>query len=174
MATLMTTTAVDATKGSIYFTPTPTTHAFSRLLGALAGYVEAERDIDHVDAWDPAFLNWQRDAAKSRDNVLSLLDLIRDAGPVRFEDRPLKRMALLTRMMIETDRADEFAQLHGLLDIFPDLFQCSGRGAIVLRVNQMLNTGRDRLRDIAGLQENLDGVYADDEDAAMDPLSLAM
>lgn len=157
-----------------HFTPTPTTHAFSRLLGALAGYVEAERDIDHVDAWNPAFLEWQRDAARSRDHVLSLLDLIRNAGPVRVEDRPLKRMALLTRMMIESERADEFSQLHGLLDIFPDLFQCSGCGAIVLRVNQMLATARDRLRDIAGLQEYLDVVRADDEDAAMDPMSLAM
>ncbi|MEH6773684.1 MAG: hypothetical protein V7668_07160 [Cereibacter changlensis] len=174
MATLMNTTAVDATKGSIYFTPTPTTHAFSRLLGALAGYVEAERDIDHVDAWNPAFLEWQRDAARSRDHVLSLLDLIRNASPVRVEDRPLKRMALLTRMMIESERADEFAQLHGLLDIFPDLFQCSGRGAIVSRVNQMLATARDRLWDIAGLQEYLDVARADDEDAAVAPLSLAM
>lgn len=167
------TTAADAAK-DVRFTPTPVTRSFSRLLVALAGHVEAERDIQHVSCWDPAFLSWNREAERARDEVLSSLDAVDRAAPERPEDRPLQRIALLTGSMIRTTDAEEFAHLHGLVDRFPGLFSCPAASAASLRVNQMLVTAKARLADLATLSEYVDADVPDAMMPAGDVPPLAM
>ena len=167
------TTAADAAKAA-HFVPTVVSRSFSRLLVALAGHVEAERDIQHVSCWDPAFLSWNREAERARDEVLSSLDAVERAAPERPEDRPLQRIALLTGSMIRTTDAEEFEHLHGLVDRFPGLFSCPAASAASLRVNQMLATAKARLADLATLSEYVDPDVPDAMMPAGDVPPLAM
>lgn len=173
MVTATPTTAADAAKAA-RFTPTAVCRSFSRLLVALAGHVEAERDIQHVCCWDPAFMDWSRQAERAREQVLSLLDAVDRAAPERPEDRPLQRIAMLTGSMIRTTDAEEFAHLHSLVDRFPGLFSCPAASAASLRVNQMLATARARLADLATLSEYVDAGAQDAMTPAGDVPPLAM
>ncbi len=155
MVTATPTTAPDAAKDA-HFIPTAVSRSFSKLLVALAGHVEAERDIQHVSCWDPAFMDWGRQAERAREQVLSSLDAVDRAAPERPEDRPLQRIALLTGSMIRTTDAEEFAHLHCLVDRFTGLFSCPAVSAPSLRVNQMLATAKARLADLATLPEYVD------------------
>ncbi len=173
MATRITTTAADTAKDT-HFTPTAVSRLFSGALVALAGHIEAERDIQHVSCWDPAFLSWNREAERARDEVLSSLDAVDRAAPERPEDRPLQRIALLTGSMIRTTDAEEFEHLHGLVDRFPGLFSCPAASAASLRVNQMLTTAKARLADLATLSEYVDPDVPDAMMPAGDVPPLAM
>ena len=167
------TTAAHAAKAA-RFTPTAVTRSFSKLLVVLAGHVEAERDIQHVSCWDPAFMDWGRQAERAREQVLSSLDAVDRAAPERPEDRPLQRIALLTGSMIRTTDAEEFAHLHGLVDRFPGLFSCAAASAASLRVNQMLATAKARLADLATLSEYVDAAGQDEMMPCEDVPPLAM
>ena len=167
------TTAPDAAKDA-HFVPTAVSRSFSSLLVALAGHVESERDIQHVSCWDPAFMDWGRQAERAREQVLASLDAVDRAAPERPEDRPLQRIALLTGSMIRTTDAEEFAHLHSLVDRFPGLFSCPVAGATSVRVNKMLATAKARLADLATLSEYVDPDVPDAMMPAGDVPPLAM
>jgi len=173
MATCITTTAADAAKDA-HFTPTAISRSFSGALVALAGHVEAEKDIQHVSCWDPAFLSWNREAERAREAVLSRLDAIDRVAPERPEDRPLKRMSMLIGSMIRTPDAAEFEHLHSLVVQFPDLFSCRAGSPASRRVNQMLVTAKARLADLATLSEYVDADVPDAMMPAGDVHPLAM
>ena len=95
MATESPTTPRDVTKPTDHYTHTEISRRFSRLIGEISTYIEAERDIEDAASWDPAFLHWHRDAEAARSTVLSSIDHIRVSVAERREDLPLQRMALL-------------------------------------------------------------------------------
>ena len=156
MATLTTITTTVPVKDAPCFAPMPATKQFTHLLGALTVYIEAERDLDHVDCWDPAFMEWHRDAEQARETVLTHIAEICSTEAMRIEDLPLKRLALLTRGMIHSADAAEFMQLHGLVAGYPDLFRCAADGAVSQRVNAMLQRATALLDDLATLAEYID------------------
>jgi len=133
------------------FTPTPISSAFSMLLVALARHIEADRDIENVDHWDPAFRQWLTAAEDALDAVMRLIHSIRREDPIRFEDRPLLRMTLLIDAMICSDDPREFMRLHHLLPRFEPLFRCPGETATTRRVDRMLVTARTRIDELATL-----------------------
>jgi len=150
MAITTATTECAAPEGKC-FTPTPISSAFSMLLVALARHIEADRDIEDVDIWDPAFRPWLTAAEDALGEVMRLIHCIRGQEPIRLEDRPLLRMTLLIDAMIGSDDPGEFVRLHRLLPRFETLFRCSGATATARRVDRMLVTARTRIDELASL-----------------------
>ena len=129
---------------------------FSRFLGAMAAHIEAERDIEMVNSFDPAVMAWHRDAEVARGNVIGLINAIQGAEITRVEDIPLKRMAMLTLVMIESDNTFGFQRSFSFLETHSDYFACAGTSVIARRVQQMLRTARDRLKDLHDLTTYVD------------------
>lgn len=173
MAKPASTTPCGVTTPPAHFTHTEISRTFSRLIGSVSGYIEAERDIEDAASWDPAFLDWHRDAEGARSAVLSSIDHIRVSAAVRPEDLPLKRMALLLFALIETESSSEFLRLAACLDRHADLFCCLGTGLVARRVTQMLTAARLQVADLASLSALVDPleVAADGPDDGSVPVA---
>lgn len=145
------------------FTHTPISACFSRLLGALGHLIEAERDIEDVDVWDPAFRAWLTEAEEALTAVTTLLSAIRDHRVARQADLPLLRLAVITDAMLGAEEPEEFLAAQCLL-ARADLFNCrtGTGGAVGRRVDAMVETAQSRLRELAGLD-----AYAPDREAFM-------
>lgn len=174
MAVMTSTTSALPAEGAAHFAHTPVSQHFSRLLGALSAHVEAERDIEDVASFDPAFLDWQRDAECARDSVLSLITAIRHEPTVRLEDNPLKRMAYLTFMMVESASTEDFRQARKFVDQHIHLFSCHGTGGTTARVQQMLMTACARLDELASLSSYVDPFERDRHDPDDEDFSEAL
>ncbi|WP_423211915.1 hypothetical protein [Paracoccus yeei] len=112
------------------FTPTPMVQRFAFMQAALALYLDAERDLAHSGAWDPACDHWLRDAEAARTELAAALDAVCATEPARAQDRPLRQLARIARvMLLATDEA-EFAQAHGLIAAFGAVLRCPGSGPI--------------------------------------------
>lgn len=140
----------------VTFTHTPASKAFSRLLGALAAHIEAERDIEDVASFDPAFIDWQRDAERARAEVLSIIAELRHAPIHRQPDTPLKRMNYVMYAMIQSASTEEFLRLRAFVTGNVALFSCSGQSPVAQRVQQMLASAFDRLEELAALDTYVD------------------
>ena len=156
MAVSAPTTPSGVTKPTAHYTQTEISRRFSRLIGEISTYIEAERDIEDAASWDPAFQDWHRDAEAARGSVLSSIDHIRVSVPKRREDLPLQRMALLLFALIESGSSSEFLRLAACLDRHDGLFACVGSGPVVRRVSAMLTAARMQVADLTSLTALVD------------------
>lgn len=169
MAVICTTTPFGVTEpASRVFTHTTASRAFSGLLGDLAGYVEAERDISDAAVFDPAFADWVRDAEAARARVLSRIDEIRSAETARPEDRPLKAMAVICGLLIQSNTTAEFLKIRRVLRTAPAQFLCDGSGAVAWRTRQMLRSAVTRIDEMAALPAHVDPWEIDDVTVSRD------
>ena len=113
MTTCLSISAGHATEApALPFTPTPMVQRFAFMQAALALYLDAERYLTQSGAWDPACDHWLRDAEAARTALAAALDAVCATGPARAQDRPLRQLARIARvMLLATDEA-EFAQLR--------------------------------------------------------------
>lgn len=132
------------------FTPTTITTAFSRLLGALAVLIEAERDIEEVDVWDIAFRAWMTDAERAHETVTDLLRTIRDATPMRATDLPLMRMSAAIEMLMGAESSAESEQAQRLIHDQRFHVGVSDRPQ-GRRIHALIATAQDRARELAAL-----------------------
>ena len=121
------------------FTHTSVTRRFGVMQRALGAWIEAERDLEHSGSWDPACDHWLRDAEAARAAVGAALDALCDTPAERLEDRPLLRIARLTRALALSEDGAEFAQLYARVTAPGALLRCPGRHPLALRVNLMLS-----------------------------------
>lgn len=173
MATSLSITPSGVTKPSAHFTHTEISCRFSRLIGEISTYIEAERDIENAASWDPAFLHWHRDAEAARSSVLSSVDHIQISVPERREDLPLKRMALLLFALIESATSSEFLRLAACLDRHDGLFACLGTGPVARRVGAMLTAARMQVADLTSLTALVDPLEITAPDSDDDPVPVA-
>ena len=173
MAVPASTTPCGVTKPSAHFTHTEISRTFSRLIGLVSGYIEAERDIEDAASWHPAFLHWHRDAETARTQVLTQIDHIRAFVAVRREDLPLKRMALLLFALIESDSSSEFLRLTACLDREDGLFDCPGTDPVARRVGAMLTAARMQVADLASLSALVDPLEIATADSPDQPVPVA-
>ncbi|WP_423205802.1 hypothetical protein E2974_15755 [Paracoccus yeei] len=154
MTTCLSISAGHATEApALPFTPTPMVQRFAFMQAALALYLDAERDLAHSGAWDPACDHWLRDAEAARTALAAALDAVCATGPARAQDRPLRQLARIARvMLLATDEA-EFAQAHGLISEFGAVLRCPGSGAIDRHVDEMLAEARAQLAAVAALPD---------------------
>ncbi|MBG21818.1 MAG: hypothetical protein CML31_18075 [Rhizobiales bacterium] len=153
MATPLNITPLRAAKARDLFVHSAISRSFTQLNTALAHYVECERDIEHADSFDPAFLSWTVDAEHARTQVLWLVDRITGAGIERPEDLPLRRSARLLGALVESGSESAFTALHRLLGSHAHLFACLQHGAVATRTRQMLETCHGLLDALADLEE---------------------
>ncbi|WP_114350850.1 hypothetical protein [uncultured Paracoccus sp.] len=130
------------------------TRRFGVMQRALGAWIEAERDLEHSGSWDPACDHWLRDAEAARAAVGAALDALCDTPAERLEDRPLLRIARLTRALVLSEDAGEFAQLYARVATPGALLRCPGRHPLALRVNLMLAEARRALAQLAALPDH--------------------
>lgn len=145
--------------------PTPVSTAFSQLLVALAQHAEAERDIEDVDTWDPAFRAWLTDAEDAFTRVSTLITAIGNAEPIHATDVPLQRMASYVDAMIGSEEPGTFRRLHVLMPRVQAAIHCTEGSASARRVNHMLLTAGLRMDELAGLLSYEDLLPEDADDA---------
>ncbi|XQZ55563.1 hypothetical protein E2979_21105 [Paracoccus yeei] len=126
---------------------------FAFMQAALALSLDAERDLAQSGAWDPACDHWLRDAEAARTALAAALDAVCATEPARAQDRPLRQLARIARvMLLATDEA-EFAQAHGLICEFSAVLRCPGSGAVDQHVDRMLAETRQQLAAVAALPD---------------------
>lgn len=154
MTTCLSISAGHATEApALPFTPTPMTQRFAFMQAALALYLDAERDLAQSGAWDPACDHWLRDAEAARTALAAALDAVCATEPARAQDRPLRQLARIARvMLLATDEA-EFAQAHGLIAVFGAVLRCPGSGPVDRHVDRMLAETRAQLAAVAALPD---------------------
>lgn len=140
-------------EASSAFTHTPVTHQFAAVMRDLADYIEAERDLEHCDSWDPACDAWIRDAERARTRVLDAIANLCAAPNQRREDQPLKRCAELARMLIECDSPEQVRDILALPGRFPHFFCCASDSPVARRVDLMVAAFRQHLGDLATLSD---------------------
>lgn len=174
MATLSPITPSCVTEPFAHFSHTPISSGFSRLIPALAGYIECERDLEHADCFDPAFVSWTRAAERARTEVLGLAGRIAASPVARREDLPLKRSGMLVHALIESPSEDAFTSLHALLGTHAELFACIKTGVVADRVRQMLETCHEQIAALAELGEFDDPAAWNDDDPQREPDELTL
>ncbi|WP_051416257.1 hypothetical protein [Paracoccus sp. J55] len=143
------------------FCPTPVTIQFGAVLRDLSAYIEAERDLEHCDSWDPACDAWIRDAERARTRVLDGITALRVAPIRRREDLPLRRCADLAQMLIESDSPEQVRDIIVLPERFPDVFRCTSDGPVARRVDLMVAAFQQHLNALARLPDFTGMVEAD-------------
>ncbi len=74
--------------------------------------------------------------------------------PNALEDRPLLRIARITRALALSEDGAEFAQLYARVTAPGALLRCPGRHPLALRVNLMLSEARRALAQLAALPDH--------------------
>ncbi|WP_081614930.1 hypothetical protein [Paracoccus sp. N5] len=148
-------------EASSAFTHTPVTHQFAAVMRDLADYIEAERDLEHCDSWDPACDAWIRDAERARVRVLDGISALRVAPTCRREDLPLRRHADLAQMLIESDSPQQVRDILALPGRFPHVFRCAGDGPVARRVDLMVAAFQQHLRTLTTLSDFTGMIEAD-------------
>lgn len=161
MAIHMPITAPGFPEANSTFTHTPVTIRFASVLRYIADYIEAERDLEHCDSWDPACDTWIRDAERARADVLEAIAALRATPNRRLEDLPLRRCADLAKMLIESDSPEQVQDILALPDRFPDLVRCAGDGPVARRVDLMVVNFRQHLHTLARLPDFTGLIEAD-------------
>lgn len=136
------------------FTQTSVTRRFGAMQRPLGLWIEAERDLEHSGSWDPACDHWLRDAEAARAAVGAALDALCDTPAERLEDRPLLRIARLTRALVLSEDGAEFAQLYARVAAPGALLRCPERHPLATRVNLMLAEARRALAQLAALPDH--------------------
>ncbi|MFP7675520.1 hypothetical protein ACG74X_19410 [Marivita sp. S0852] len=144
-------TPVAALKADIPHYPTPLASAFAALLPALDSHIEAERDIEDVDIWNPAFRAWLTDAEVAFEAVTTNLFTVLATDVIAEDDKPLKRMAMLIEAMIGSEEPEMYMHLYGLLPRFEHLFHCNGSGPAAQERTLMLTQARSQIDTMATL-----------------------
>ena len=164
MANLNTSTLDAPSKAVSVFSHTLISHNFSHLLGELAVLIEEERDIEHVDVFDPAFSGWLKDAELAHEAVTSRLLSVLESPIQRDEDRALQRVAFGLHALMQSEELGEFTRIYNVLQSFPAAFICAGPSAVARRVTVMLTSMRLRMDDLTSLT-----AYSDEFDIAPEP-----
>lgn len=151
MAVSSLSTPPPAEKAPTTFAHTRISSLFSNLIVAVTRYIEAERDVEHVDVWHPAFSDWLAAAESALERVKTLIAAIGGADLMRTADRPLALMALLLDGMLGAETADGFLHFHRLLEEHTTSFRVRGTDVVAYRINQMLLSLQHLIEDLATL-----------------------
>ncbi|SIR24328.1 hypothetical protein SAMN05421641_1335 [Paracoccus thiocyanatus] len=161
MADCTYTISAKTTEVASSFAHTPVTIQFGAVMRDLAAYIEAERDLEHCDSWDPACDAWIRDAERARAHVLDAITALHGTPVCRCEDQPLKRLGQMAQMLIESDSPEQVRDILALPDRFPHAFLCAGTDPVARRVNLMVAGFQQHLHALATLEDVADMVEAD-------------
>lgn len=126
---------------------------FAAFLPVLAGFIDAERDLEEVQgAFDPAYKAWERDADLAQQRLTTALCALRDLPARAPEDRPLQRMMLLIDGLFGAEDNTTFRSLHRRMHMaFFSQLQVRGYGPEAQRTNTLLLHARHMVDAMATL-----------------------
>lgn len=151
MANVVTTTPNAATEDLRVFPPTIISSLFSKLNGALAVAIEAERDIAHIDVWDPAINAWLREAERAWGAVIEIGQAVRAAPVTCGDDKPLLTMVGIADAAMSAETLSELSSAHDRLRAATFFRQRLGRGHLPHRIGAMLDQCHAHLSAVARL-----------------------
>ncbi len=144
-----TTTPVWATEDLRVYPPSNISSFFSKLNGALAVSIEAERDLDHCNGSDPAIDHWIAEAEAAWMRVRDIQGALA-AAPLRHaSDRALSAMSERARVLMSTDNACDFTTAYDCLRLTAFLRRSSPAGNLPTNVSHMLDECQMHLAAIA-------------------------
>ncbi|MPQ94916.1 hypothetical protein AXZ77_2533 [Thioclava sp. ES.031] len=113
MANTPSTTRIRANEDACF--KTPILMLFPEFLKALLAVVERERELRHVDYWDPAYSAWLTAAEKAQDHVLDLQMAILDEEPRVPVERSLRLSVYLFKLAQAADSGHKLAAFRRLV-----------------------------------------------------------
>lgn len=127
--------------------------AFPGLLGALLGFISAERDLEDINySQDPAFHAWLKDAELAHERLTDTLRAFHALPYTIPEDRPLQRMARLIDAMLGHEEPGGARRLCREMRVtFFSRFQLHGIGPTALHRNALLAQARHLVAALAAL-----------------------
>lgn len=125
------------------FRRTPLAAAFAAFLPTLAAFIAAERDLEDVDGFDPAYHTWLRDAERAQDTLIDATRELHHIGAQAASDLVLKRMIRVIDLMRGTDDPVEFRRTHRHMHAaFFGFFQVKGFSANAIDTNALILCAR--------------------------------
>lgn len=134
-----------------YFTHSPVSSKFSRLVGALSVAIEAERDIEDGRWCDPAFDGWLAEAEAAWARATWLCRQAYEAPATRPSDVPLQRMARHLNWTLGCESHAELRSAQQVIAGHPSLFDWQGSGPVSWRVFHLLTRAREQFHEICCL-----------------------
>ena len=120
-------------------TPSVISTLFSRLNGALAIAIEAERYIADIDVWDPAVNSWLRETERCWDVVFDLRRALREAAVTQPGDAALLAMVRIADAVMASENVVDFGAADNRLRAATFFRQRLGRGCVPHHVSRMLD-----------------------------------
>ncbi|MCV2894994.1 hypothetical protein [Lentibacter sp. XHP0401] len=145
-------TPLVSNKDAHSYIPYPISKQFSLLLGALAIAIEAERDIENVDVFNPAFDGWLEESERAWDRVTDIQLVLKKMPIRRVEDQPLKMLGFMMHLAMSSETRTELQAVQSFAQREPHRLQCPGRDALAHRITSMLAQGQFLLGAIGGLE----------------------
>lgn len=152
MADASFTTPPAAPKGTTAFTHSRVSQRFVQLLHTLELAIEAERDLEHVWSFDPAFRDWRDEAELLWQRAAEEAQAVFDSPARRAADLMLIEAARILHYALGTEHRSEYDAA------VTDLAGCSERlalrenDAVTWRTHQLLHTAESRLTEIGTLE----------------------
>ena len=130
----------------------PLALAFAAFLPGFVTFITAERDLEDVDGFDPAYHIWLRDAERAQDDLIDALRDLRRIGARSPRDRALQRMVHVIDTMRGAEEPGLFQRSHRhLRTSFFTLFQVRGFDAVSSGTNALLLRARHLVDAMADL-----------------------
>ncbi|WP_138933227.1 hypothetical protein [Roseovarius arcticus] len=131
--------------------PTILSVLFSKLNGALAVAIEAERDIVDISVWDPAVDAWLREAERAWDAVLDMRHALLAAPLTHAEEKALLSMVGIADAVMSAETISAFGAAHDRLRAATFFRQRLGRGHLPHRISALLDQCHAHLSAVAQL-----------------------
>ncbi len=122
-----------------------------KLNGALAVAIKAERDITHIDVWDPAINAWLREAERAWRTVIDIQTALRDAPVLHASDAPLLAMLDRAVALMTSDTTHDFLVAHDRLRLVAFFRRSAAPGRMPNHVSAMLDQCHVHLSAVAQL-----------------------
>lgn len=152
MADATTITPSAAPKATTAFTHSRVSHRFAQLLHTLELAIAAERDIQDLWSFDPAFRDWRDEAELLWQRAAEEAQAVFDSQARRATDRVLIEAARILHYALGTEHRSEYDAT------VTDLAGCSERLALrendaaTWRTHQLLHMAESRLAEIGTLE----------------------
>lgn len=141
---------IRSTEALSVYSPSIIPILFSRLNGALAVAIAAERDLDHGNGRDPAIDHWLREAERAWSGVNEIVKALHEAPLTRAEDRPLVTMAGIADAIMNSAAMSELGSAHNRLRA-TTFFRRHLRRDVPNRISKMLDQCHAHLLEVAEL-----------------------
>lgn len=126
--------------------------AFAAFLPVFETFISAERDLEEVNGYDPAYNMWLRDAERAQDDLIDAMHGLRQMSARSPQDRAIRHMVHVIDTMRGAAEPGVFRRTHRHMHAsFFTLFQARGFDAAASKTNTLLLRARHLVDAMAEL-----------------------